>query len=174
MSKLLNFISVVLYFYLSAEAYSQVKDGYACVSPDKQWTITIKDSFALVGKDFGTPQELLILPKVLNVIWSDDSKLILIVQHIARGTIGGILDQKDNQWALKQVEPPVKFRCVYSILHAKFNYPKILLTYRVSRIDNSPACYLCDFIYDVSDGTTSEVHLKLISNKDNLGDVFSK
>lgn len=115
-----------------------------------------------------------VLPPVLSLKWSPDSKSLVVVQHLAGGSLASLVILDGKQWKKNDCEPPLKIQCNYSLVNFQFVDKQLRLTYKVSqeRANGEIVSFnICSFDVDLKTGflelkeyrpVTAEAYKKLV------------
>jgi WD40 repeat protein len=106
-----------------------------------------------------------ILTPVHSVLWSPDSKTIVLIQHMANGCVPGVAHVSVEGWKFSTIYLPIKGPARYSVTKVVFIPNGVRLTYRVAatKLNGTITGYeLTEFDVNASDFSISKAWKKEI------------
>jgi hypothetical protein len=142
----------------SANQPQEITPGAAFRSPDGNFVaktlgggmIAATDRIAIVENKSGREAATIdINPPLYSLRWTQDSKAIVTISHIAGGTVAGVIHLVDGQW--KQVSADPREGDKYRLIHQVVKGRVVELTYKVARIRSNNTAgtfYTYTFLFD--------------------------
>ena len=166
------FVIVLINTYVLAND-KVIEVGKQFVSPDGRFTVHLDTNdheyrFAIHDNETGQSDNSIVMPTILHALkWTGDSETIATVEHLAGGSLAGIIRFKNNHWVQSDIEPPESGRGSYEIIKWKVGEKFINLTYKVAHEKENgekTGFSLCSF--DLSPETGNISNVKILSLKE--------
>lgn len=133
-------------------------------SPDKRFTVQLvsddRYKFKITDNKTGkVDQSVEMITLLFSLNWTGDSKTIVTVEHIAKGSITQIIHFSNNKWSSFLVEPPDNIGH-YSVLKQEIGMNTVNLTYKATKEKDNGSIigfYTCKFDIDPATGAVTHV-----------------
>ena len=137
------------------------------VSPDRRYSVELVEidrQWRYVIKEIQTGQldSSIVMPTVLLYLeWSANSKSIVAVEHIPKGSCGRVIYLKNGKWRDIEVRPPGEERIDSAIVRLEIKPDHVHYKFAVRRINDNgmPIDYkFCDLDVELQTGRISNVN----------------
>ena len=150
------------------------------VSPDGRFTLSIAPEINIYGVELpeliirdrmngaversdpnsGEGDGLNVLTPIFFIKWTGDSKSVLVISHIAHGTIAAVLHFDGSQWHQKVLQPPSPQGGHMTVLSQRLGFHNVAVTYAVdiAVAAQTPTAFYCSsFQFDPATESYSHV-----------------
>jgi hypothetical protein len=183
-------IPVLISLLLSLAAHSfaaypekSLPEGLRFISPDGHYSVELAETqgqsrYAIRNVNTGQVDNSIVMPTVLLYLhWAANSRSIVAVEHVAKGSCGRVIYFKDGKWTDVEVRPSGEEWMDSAVVGLQIRSDHVHYRFAVRHMGNNglPLNYsLCDLDVDLQAGRISKVKWNRINQAEFVGILENK
>jgi len=144
----------------------EIADNQSSLSPNKRLLATFAGVIKIMDESGGkTFDPVPVLTPIFCLAWSKDSNSLLVVEHIAGGSILSVLQMANGKWTKHGIDPPPDGDFdSYKVTGLELGADSVLVTYLTSNRSNGETlCQQITFDLNLKDLSAAHVKKKTIT-----------